>query len=529
MADSSCAGPSASDPAAWLDSALRQGADRVFIETGRGRRFTYRDLEQLSGELTAVLARCGVTPGERVLVKVDKSVEAVALYVACLRTAAVFVPLNTAYTPHELAYFIRDAEPRLIVVRPEDFAATATLVPESQRGCIQTLGTSADGTLLAGIGAATAGAAATRAAGATASSSAGRAIDQGQLAALLYTSGTTGKPKAAMLTRGNLASNAATLVGLWRFSSSDVLLHALPLFHIHGLFVATNTVLASAASMLFIPKFDVEEVLRQLPRASVMMGVPTYYTRLLSDSRLSREATAHMRLFVSGSAPLSAEHHREFEQRTGHAILERYGMTETSMIASNRYEHRVPGSVGAPLPGVEVRISDPHSGTPLSDPDSVGMIEVRGPNVFQGYWRNPQKTAAEFRSDGFFVTGDIGRIDAQGCVCIVGRAKDLIITGGYNVYPAEVEQELDALPGVLESAVFGVPHPDFGEGVTALIVCAADSGPLDEATILRNLRDRLAGYKLPKRVLFGAELPRNTMGKVQKQVLRDAHATLYTG
>jgi malonyl-CoA/methylmalonyl-CoA synthetase len=345
---------------------------------------------------------------------------------------------------------------------------------------------------------------------------------------VMYTSGTTGKPKAAMLTRGNLASNAATLVALWRFTRSDVLLPALPIFHIHGLFVATNTVLASAASMLFLPKFEIEEVLRQMPRASVMMGVPTYYTRLLNDSRLSREATAHMRLFVSGSAPLSAGHHREFEQRTGHAILERYGMTETSMICSNRFERRVPGAVGAPLPGVEVRISDPQSGAVSGEPDAAGMIEVRGPNVFQGYWRNPHKTAAEFRSDGFFVTGDIGRVDAAGYVSIVGRAKDLIITGGYNVYPAEVEQELNALPGVLESAVFGVPHPDFGEGVTALIVCAAGGRQIDEATILRELRDRLAGYKLPKRVLFAAELPRNTMGKLQKQTLRDTHAKLYT-
>ncbi len=506
--------PSATDPTAWLDSALRTGPDRTFIETSQGRRFTYAALAQLSTDLVAVLARCAVGPGDRVLVRVDKSVEAIALYVACLRMGAVFVPLNTAYTIHELEYFIRDAEPALIVVRPEDFAATASVVPPSARAQIQTLGAAADGTLLAASGAGPATSA--------------KELDPGQLAALLYTSGTTGKPKAAMLTRGNLASNAASLVDLWRFSSTDVLLHALPIFHIHGLFVATNTVLAAAASMIFLPKFDTDEVLRMLPRASVMMGVPTYYTRLLSDPRLSPEATRHMRLFVSGSAPLSAEHHREFERRTGHAILERYGMTETSMIASNLYERRVPGSVGAPLPGVEVRISDVHSGVPLQGPDCVGMIEVRGPNVFQGYWRNPQKTAAEFRPDGFFVTGDIGRLDAQGFVHIVGRAKDLIITGGSNVYPAEVEQELNALPGVFESAVFGVPHPDFGEGVTALIVRSADAGELDEATILRRLRERLAGYKLPKRVLFAAELPRNTMGKVQKQVLREAHAGLYT-
>lgn len=520
--------PSATDPSAWLEHALRAGPDRTFIETSQGRRFTYGELEKLSAELVSVLTHSGVSVGDRVLMRVDKSVEAVALYVACLRLGAVFVPLNTAYTTHELEYFIQDAEPALIVVRPEDFSATATLLPESERARIRTLGTAADGTLLAGSGATAPGSGRASASGrsgaAPATVTAGKLAPQ-QLAALLYTSGTTGKPKAAMLTRGNLASNAASLVDLWRFTSSDVLLHSLPIFHIHGLFVATNTVLAAAASMLFLPKFDTEEVLRMLPRASVMMGVPTYYTRMLGDRRLSRETTRHMRLFVSGSAPLSAEHHQEFQQRTGHEILERYGMTETSMIASNRYERRVPGSVGAPLPGVEVRISQ--EGSVVREPDVPGMIEVRGPNVFQGYWRNPQKTASEFREDGFFVTGDIGRIDAHGYVHIVGRAKDLIITGGYNVYPAEVEQELNALPGVYESAVFGVPHPDFGEGVTALIVPRSGSSELDESTILRSLRDRLAGYKLPKRVLFAAELPRNTMGKVQKQALRDLHARLY--
>jgi malonyl-CoA/methylmalonyl-CoA synthetase len=506
-------GPSGSDPCAWLAEALRKGPDRTFIETSQGRRFTYGALEKLSAELATALARSGVVVGDRVLVRVDKSVEAIALYLACLRMGAVFVPLNTAYTPHELAYFIQDAQPQLIVVRPEDRSATAPLVPASHPADIQTLGTAGDGTLLDSLSAAP-----------PATPPAGE-LAPDRLAALLYTSGTTGKPKAAMLTRGNLASNAASLVELWRFTSEDVLLHSLPIFHIHGLFVATNTVLAAAASMIFLPKFDTDEVLRMLPRASVMMGVPTYYTRMLADRRLSRETTRHMRLFVSGSAPLSAEHHREFRQRTGHEILERYGMTETSMICSNRYERRVPGSVGPPLPGVEVRIT--RDGAVLREPDVPGMIEVRGPNVFQGYWRNPEKTAAEFRPDGFFVTGDIGRIDTHGYVHIVGRAKDLIITGGYNVYPAEVEQELNSLPGVYESAVFGVPHPDFGEGVTALVVRKPDAGDLDENTIVRSLRDRLAGYKLPKRVLFAAELPRNTMGKVQKQALREAHAKLY--
>jgi len=519
--------PSSSDPAAWLDRALRLGPERTFIETSRGRLFTYGDLAELSVRIAAVLAWSGVSASDRVLVKVDKSVEAIALYVACLRIGAIFVPLNTAYTPHELEYFIRDSQPRLIVVRPEDRAAVEALVPHGG-GRVQTLGTSGDGTLLSPAGTGPQVPAGSQVGAGPGPAAPGPAhFDAGHLAALLYTSGTTGKPKAAMLTRGNLASNAATLVDLWRFTQDDVLLHALPIFHIHGLFVATNTVLASGASMIFLPKLDVEEVLRLLPRATVMMGVPTYYTRLLADSRLSPETTAHIRLFVSGSAPLSAEHHREFQQRTGHEILERYGMTETSMIASNRYERRVPGAVGAALPGVEVRITDLQSGAVSESPDTVGMIEVRGPNVFKGYWRNPEKTAAEFRSDGFFKTGDVGLIDAHGYVHIVGRAKDLIITGGYNVYPAEVEEELNSLPGVLESAVFGVPHADFGEGVTALVVRAPGQAQLDERAVLGALRNRLANYKIPKRVLFAEELPRNTMGKVQKQALREAHGNLY--
>ena len=516
-------GPSSTDPVAWITRAVQHEPDRVFIETAQGRRLTYAGLAQLSSILSAALARRGVVPGDRVLVKVDKSVEAIGLYIACLRLGAVFVPLNPASTAHELEYFIDDAESALIVVRPEDLAATAALVPQSQRDRILTLGAAADGTLLDEMSAA----AATAGKPGTHPEASRGDPDPNMLAALLYTSGTTGKPKAAMLTRANLASNAASLVELWRFTRSDVLLHALPVFHIHGLFVATNTVLASGAAMIFTPKFDTEEVLRLLPRATVMMGVPTYYSRLLGDLRLSRDATRNVRLFVSGSAPLSAEHHREFLERTGHAILERYGMTETGMITSNLYERRVPGSVGAPLPGVEVRISDMQNGSVLPDPDAVGMIELRGPNVFRGYWRNPQKTAAEFRTDGFFVTGDVGRRDASGYVYIVGRAKDLIISGGFNVYPAEVEQELNSLPGVLESAVFGVPHPDFGEGVTALIVRAAGYTDPDESAVLRQLKDRLAGYKIPKRVLFAGELPRNAMGKVQKQALRNAHANLY--
>jgi malonyl-CoA/methylmalonyl-CoA synthetase len=348
------------------------------------------------------------------------------------------------------------------------------------------------------------------------------------LAAILYTSGTTGRSKGAMLTHQNLASNARTLVESWAFTSKDVLLHALPIFHTHGLFVASNVVLMAGASMLFLPRFDADEVFRLLPRATAMMGVPTFYVRLLSDPRLNREAVAHMRLFVSGSAPLLADTHREFEAKTCHAILERYGMTETNMNTSNPYSgERVPGAVGLPLPGISVRITDPESGEPLPA-NEIGMIEVKGPNVFKGYWRMPENTAQEFREDGFFITGDLGKIDERGYVHIVGRGKDLVISGGYNVYPKEVESEIDALPGVIESAVFGVAHPDFGEGVVAAVVAHPEAN-LTETAIIATIKPRLANYKLPKRVLFVKELPRNTMGKVQKNILREQHAGLFRG
>jgi malonyl-CoA/methylmalonyl-CoA synthetase len=314
----------------------------------------------------------------------------------------------------------------------------------------------------------------------------------------------------------------------WEFTGNDVLLHALPIFHVHGLFVAINTVLAAGGSMLFLSKFDADEIIRLLPRATVMMGVPTFYTRLLQHPGLTRELVSNVRSFISGSAPLLAETHREFQSRTGQAILERYGMSETLMNTSNPYRgERIPGSVGPALPGVEVRITDPENGTVLEQPDSIGMIEVRGPNVFGGYWRMPEKTAAEFRSDGFFITGDLGKRDARGYIYIVGRGKDLIITGGYNVYPIEVELEIDALPGVNESAVIGVPHRDFGEGVTAVVVLHA-AATVDEATIRHALEQRLAKFKVPKRVVFVSELPRNTMGKVQKSALRDRYRDIYS-
>ena len=480
------------DPAAWLDALARRDPDRVFLQTPDGQRVTYVAMNHRVDGIAAALTQRAVTAGDRVVAQIEKSADAIALYLACLRVGAVFVPLNTAYTSAEIEYFLGDADPK-VAVGVERGGVTLTELARDLSGPARTRPD----------------------------------MQHADLAALLYTSGTTGRSKGAMLTRANLATNAITLAQEWRFTERDVLLHALPIFHVHGLFVAINTVLAAGSSMLFLPKFDADEVVQSLPEATVMMGVPTFYTRLLQHPAFTRERCASIRLFVSGSAPLLAETHREFRARTGHAILERYGMSETLMNTSNPYDgERVPGSVGPPLPGVEVRIADPESGVPLPQLGSVGMIEVRGPNVFRGYWRMPEKTAAEFRQDGFFITGDVGRFDSNGYLFIVGRAKDLIISGGYNVYPVEVEMELDGLTGVAESAVIGVPHPDFGEGVTAVVVARAGAA-LDENTLRAALEQRLAKYKLPKRIVFVSEMPRNAMGKVQKAQLRQRYQDLY--
>ena len=484
--------------------------DKTFLETPDGRRYSYADLLRRSGAYAAALVALGVRPGDRVAVQVEKSAEVLFLYLGAVRAGAVFLPLNTAYTPAEIGYFLGDAEPTVFVCDP---AREAALEPVTA-GVPHVL-------TLDAAGAGSVAAAADRETEAFAD------VERGpeDLAAILYTSGTTGRSKGAMLSHENLASNARTLVASWRFTPDDVLIHALPVFHTHGLFVATNTVLASGSTMLFLPRLDPKLILSLMPRATAMMGVPTFYTRLLKEPGLDREVSAGMRLFVSGSAPLLAETHREWQARTGHAILERYGMTETNMSTSNPYAgERVAGTVGFPLPDVALRVVDPESGAELAR-DEVGMIEVRGPNVFKGYWRMPEKTAAEFKPDGFFITGDLGKVDPRGYVHIVGRGKDLIITGGFNVYPKEVETEIDAMPGVIESAVIGLPHADFGEGVTAVVVPGPDAP--DEAAILAHLEGRLAKFKCPKRVLFADELPRNTMGKVQKNVLRAAHAGLY--
>jgi malonyl-CoA/methylmalonyl-CoA synthetase len=495
--------PTNIDLAARIVAAANEHRDEPFLSTPDGVRVTYGDLEARTAMLAAGLAACGVSLGDRVVVQVEKSVDAVMLYLACLRMGAVYVPLNTAYTLREMQYFIEDAQPRLVIVRPEDRAAIAAIAAGQAGARVESLGL--NGGSLPDLAAA---APATRLPA---------ALDGAALAAIVYTSGTTGRSKGAMLTLANLSSNADVLAQCWRFTRRDVLLHALPLFHIHGLFVALNTVLAAGCSISMLSRFDARLCLEHMPEATVFMGVPTFYTRLLQQAGLDGDATRRMRLFVSGSAPLLAATHHEFARRTGHVILERYGMTETLMNTSNPYDGpRVAGSVGPPLPGVSIRVAG----------DDIGGLEITGPNVFAGYWRAADKTAAEFTPDGWFKTGDLGRIDSEGYVCIVGRAKDLVISGGYNVYPKEVEAELDALDGVLESAVFGVPHPDFGEGVTAAVV-ARPGCSLSESQLIDSMQRHLARYKVPKRILIVEELPRNTMGKVQKNELRKTFATLF--
>ncbi len=488
------------------------GSQKTFLILRDGRRITYAEFLALAARLAHALASAGVKPGDRVAVQVKKAPEALAIYAACVTMGAVFLPLNTAYTPAEIDYFVGDSGARVLVC---DGASQAALQPVAAKtgATLLTLNDNGSGSLtdmakdkpdrFAPVE---------------------RAADD--LAALLYTSGTTGRSKGAMLTQRNLLSNAQALVETWRFGAGDVLLHALPIFHTHGLFVASNVMLLSGGSMIFLPGLDVDDLMRFMPEATTMMGVPTFYTRLLADPRLDAALVAHIRLFVSGSAPLLAETHREFEARTGKRILERYGMTETNMNTSNPHDgERRAGTVGLALPGVSVRIADRASGAALAQGE-IGVIEVKGPNVFAGYWNMPEKTKEEFRPDGFFITGDLGQIDAQGYVSIVGRAKDLVIAGGYNIYPKEIELLLDGEPGVQETAVIGVPHPDLGEAVVA-VVTARPGSTLDEETLLAGIRDRLARFKQPRRLFVIDELPRNTMGKVQKNLLRDRYKDLF--
>lgn len=485
-----------------FDRSFHAYADRVFIEENQ-RRWTYAEVAHAAGRLAYVLQQLGLGLGERLLVQTDKSVETLILYFACIRAGAIYLPLNIDYTESELAYFIHDAEPVLAVCRSQSRELFDRLGGSRLRvETLDTLAARMDDTEAVPVP---------------------RQPDD--VAAILYTSGTTGKPKGAMLTHANLVSNGETLVEVWCFTQDDRLIHALPIFHVHGLFVAVHCVLFSGATMILLPRFEAGAVIRHMAHASVLMGVPTFYTRLLGEPGFTREAAQRMRLFIAGSAPLSADTFREFENRTGHRVLERYGMTETGMLTSNPYSgERRPGSVGLPLPGVTLRIADAETGAILS-PGEIGIVEVNGPNVFKGYWRNPEKTKAEFRPDGFFITGDMGLIEPDGYIRLVGRAKDLIITGGLNVYPAEVEALLDDRPEIAEAAVIGVPHPDFGEAVIAVVKPA--TALFDKDAIRAALRKDLAAFKVPKDILLVDALPRNTMGKVQKKLLRDRFADLF--
>jgi len=495
---------------------LPSDLSKPFIRTPLGGGYSYADMLRSTSQFAHALVELGVQPGDRVAVQVDKSPETVMLYLAVLRVGAVYLPLNSGYTGDELRYFLDDAEPSLFVCAPAFEAQARELAEASGVARVATLGDQVDGSLMDAV-----------------HGKPGRFVDvpraSSDLAAILYTSRTTGRSKGAMISHGNLVSNARALVDAWQITGEDWLLHALPIFHIHGLFVACNSLLMAGGSMLFLSKFDAAQMLRLLPQVNLLMGVPTFYTRLLDQPGLTREAVAHMRLFISGSAPLTAETHKAFSERTGMAILERYGMTETGMNTSNPLDgERIAGTVGFPLPGVELRITDPSQSEPTPLPQGEpGMIEVRGPNVFQGYWRMPEKTAEELRADGYFMTGDIGFIDDKGYVQIVGRNKDMIISGGFNVYPKELEEILDTLPGVVESAVIGVPHPDFGEGVTAVLVATQGQAP-SEAQVFAALDGKLARFKQPKRVMVVDALPRNVMGKVQKNVLREQFKALYS-
>jgi len=497
----------------FLAQWAHEQPQRCFLRTPAGRELDYGALLEQSARFAGALVARGVTPGERVVVRVESSPEAVLLYVACLRLGAIFVPANPGGTAAEFDYLLHDADPRLAVVSPAQ-RESLRAVAEATGNCpLETLGADGEGSL-------------PELAQRTAPAVLSEPVAASAVAALVYTSGTTGRPKGAMLTQANLAANAVALARAWRFSGQDRLLHALPLFHVHGLFVAINTVVVSGAGLLLLPRFDATAVLQHLPQATVFMGVPTHYTRLLQEPGLDRGAAARVRLFVSGSAPLLPQTLDQFRDRTGQTILERYGMTETLMNTSNPYAGaRLPGSVGLPLEGVAVRVTEGAGGATVGT-GTIGTLEVKGPNVFAGYWRDLHKTRSAFSADGWFKTGDLGRLDAQGYVWIVGRATDLVISGGYNVYPKEVEAELDAVAGVSESAVFGVPHAYFGEGVTAAVVLKPGV-TLSEAQLLEQLRMRLSGYKVPKRIVFVPQLPRNTMGKVRKDALRASYASLY--
>lgn len=491
---------------AALRAAFPADLDGLAVETAAGQRYSWRDIDRASAMLANLLGSLGLKPGARIAVQVEKSVEAMLLYLATLRAGYVFLPLNTAYQSGEMGYFITNAEPEVVVCTRRNFGWVGQIAFASGTRHVFTLDDDRTGSLL-------------ERAAAMPDTHAIAHRNADDLAAIVYTSGTTGRSKGAMLSHGNLLSNARVLKDYWRWQPGDVLLHALPIFHVHGLFVAIHGALLNGSPMLWFDKFEPRAVLQALPRATVFMGVPTLYVRLLGEAGLTTDGVKHMRLFISGSAPLLIETFTDWQRRTGHTILERYGMSETIMLTSNPYDgERRGGTVGFPLPGVSLRVAEG---------GEAGGIEVKGPGVFSGYWRMPEKTAEEFTADGFFKTGDVGRISGDGYVTIVGRSKDLIISGGYNVYPAEIEGVLNELPGVAESAVVGVPHPDFGEVGVAVLIARPGAAP-DPQAVLSELKARLANFKIPKRCFVLEGLPRNSMGKVQKNLLREQYQQLFT-
>ena len=500
---------------AALRAAFPADLGRTAVETDNGLFYSWQDLDRASAMMANLFGALGLEEGARVAVQVEKSVEAMILYLATLRAGYVFLPLNTAYQSAEIEYFIGNAEPAVVVCTSRNAAWVGPIASAAGTRHVFTLDDDRTGTLLE------------LAAQCSDRHEAARK-SAGDLAAILYTSGTTGRSKGAMLTHGNLLSNAEVLKDYWGWTEGDVLIHALPIFHVHGLFVALHGALLNGSKMIWFSRFDPRRVVEKLPEATVFMGVPTLYVRLLAEPGLTREAVGSMRLFIAGSAPLLIETFDEWRERTGHTILERYGMSETIMLTSNPYSpaqgERRGGTVGFALPGVRLRVRD-DAGRDCTT-DEIGNIQVSGPNVFAGYWRMPEKTKEEFTADGFFKTGDVGKIDGRGYVTIVGRSKDLIISGGYNVYPAEIEGYINELPGVAESAVVGVPHPDFGEVGVAIVIAKA-GGALDPDAIVAELKSKLANFKIPKRCFVVPELPRNTMGKVQKALLREQHKGLF--
>lgn len=487
--------------------------EAIFIETPNGDSYSYAILEQQVSKIANLLSKQGLNKGDRIAVQVEKSPQVLFLYLACLRAGFIYLPLNTAYTESELSYFIENAEPAVVVCDPESLALFTRIGEKHKLQHVFSLDAQGEGSLLTACEDAPAEFTTTT-------------CDKDDIAVILYTSGTTGRPKGAMITHGNLAANGLALQKTWHWQQQDILLHALPIFHIHGLFVACHNVLLGGSKMLFVSRFDAKNVMQLLPEVTVLMGVPTFYTRLLNLADFNQDVCKNMRLFISGSAPLLEQTFTEFQQRTGHTILERYGMTETGMNTSNPIEGpRLAGTVGLPLPGVETRIVDDNNQSlPAS---SVGLLQVRGENVFKGYWRMPDKTAEEFTPDGFFITGDMASYNNQGYISIVGRNKDMVITGGYNVYPKEIELLLDEIKGVKESAIIGLPHKDFGEAVTAIIIPEDMNHVPDEELIIDQLKQELANYKVPKKIIILDQLPRNTMGKIQKNILREKYNELW--